>query len=167
MKKAGILAAWGLLVILAVHGADGLFGLWRERNQQWNQAQEQLRRMKGWLDAEQALSACRDERLGPFARLSGPERVWMSLQGFQQVAQGAGVTVTELNPFEIPSGERRASTFRLDAKVMGTSEQMSRFLQRIPEAMPGVRMGSLQLIPREDGQIRGLLRLDLFKEGKG
>ncbi len=154
----GVAAGWGLFMVAAVSAFQWAAGFWKDQRAQLAQSQEQLRRMKGWLEVEPELQRRREELLGPFAGISDQDRVWASLQGLQKAASEAGVSVTELTPSE---------NTRLDAKAEGSPDQLNQLLRKLPETLPGTRLDSLQLIPRDDGRVQGVLRLRLFKEGAG
>ncbi len=159
---AGIALGWVLLVISGVRVLQWVSDAWRRQCEELVQAQEQLRRMHGWLAMEGEVASRHDQVLGPLAHLAGSDLSWMNLQEFQRVAQEQGLSLAEIKPLEIPGPKGQPSRWQLDAKVEGRLEQISVLLQKLPEFMPGVRLENLQLMPQDDGRVQGLLRLSLF-----
>ena len=158
---AGIVLAWGLLVIGGARAAEGMWAFWQGQTEALFQAREQMRRIQGWIEKEEEVRALQRKTLKEFAQLSGSEVSWMNLQGFQQAAEAQGLSVTELKPTEL-SESKGPSSYRLDARVEGRLPQITAFLQHLPEAMLGVRIQNLQLNPQSEGQIQASLRLSLF-----
>ncbi len=161
-----IALGWGLLVIGGVSLVGKAFEWWQRQQEILVQSEEQLRRMKGWLAVEEEVRSRRDQVLGPFAHLSKNEVGWVGLQAFQQAAEQQGISVAELKPVETPIQRERGGEFRLDAKIQGRLDQISQFLQKLPDFIPGVHLEDLQLMPSEGDQIQGLLRLRMGGQGR-
>lgn len=162
-----IAGAWALFVIAAVTLGDLGWGLWRRQNEGLRNAQERLSRLKGWLTVEEQVEERRNQLLGPFARAGNSDFSWLGLEAVQKAAQVRGLSVTELRPIQVPGRGGQPPTLRLDAKVEGRLDEMSSFLEQLPETLPGVRMEMLQIVPQEGDQVQGLLRLALISAQPG
>ena len=152
---------WVLLVVGIASAAPWGFGLWQGQQEQWRQARERLSRLKGWLALEEEVAARKNELLGPLAQAQGNDLHWAALQAIEEAAQARGVSLTQLRPFQAPALAGKPVMLRLDAKVEGDLGQVSGFLQHLPDALPGVRLDNLQLMPQRESQVQGLLRLYL------
>jgi len=163
----GIAVGWGLGVILLVRLGEGGYGFWQRQTAELLQAQGQLRRLQGWLEAEPMVKSRHQEVLGALSRAGQADLSWLCMQELQKEAQEKGLAVMEIRPTQIPRQAKRPPLLRLDVKLDGQLDQLSRFLQGLPEQIPGVRLESIQVIPRED-HIQGLLQLQLpVLEGPG
>lgn len=162
LVTSGIVAGWGILVIAGVRGIDGAVNLWHSQNEELHQAQDQLMRLKGWLEVERTISKRLDEVLGPFARLSPSDYSWAAVSGLQHAAQEEGMTIRELRPSELPRQGRQPAVVRLDAKLEGELQKVANLLRRFPDLMPGVQLENVQLVPQEGSRIQVLLRLMLL-----
>ncbi len=158
LRRVLFTLSWGLGVLLLVISAQSGFGLWRSLQGELALAQERLGRFQGWLAVEPKVVGRRDEALGSLARARELDFSWVALQNLQEAAKTQGLGLTELRPAHVT---RRGSPpiLRLDAKVEGGLAQVTGFLQQLPQALPGVHLDNLQLLPEEGGQIQGILRL--------
>ena len=157
LAKGGLVAAWMALVIGGALLTDWGFGFWRQQQQEWSGAQQRLGRMQGWVAVEEEILTKVRERLGPFAEVRKGDYPWAVLSALQNAARTQGISVTELRPTEL-SGRDQPSRLSLDAKVEGDLSQMSRFLQNLPESMPGLRLESFQLQPQKEGRVQSVIR---------
>lgn len=110
---------------------------------------------------EEEVAVQKNQVLGPFAQTQGGDLHWAALQAIEGAAQSQGLSVTELRPSQVPAQQGKPVMLRLDAKVEGGLDQVSGFLQHLPDALPGVRLDNLQLMPHRENQVQGLLRLYL------
>ena len=154
----GIVIGWGLGVILLVRLAEGGYDLWQRQTADLLQAQGQLRRLQGWLEAEPTVKSRYQEVLGVLSHAGQADLSWLCMQELQKAAQEKGLAVTDIRPTQIPRQAKRPPLLRLDVKLDGQLDQLSQFLQGLPEQIPGVRLESIQVIPRET-RIQGLLQL--------
>lgn len=157
----GIVLGWGILVVVAVQGLEAGVGIWKRRSEELDQAREQWSRLQGWLQAEDEISTERNKLLGAYAHRSEKEMGWAVLQDFQQMVQQQGLVVRELRPSQLLGLAHEPKRFRMDANLEGPIEQMNGFFQRLPDAIPGIRLESLQLVPQSNQRLQLLLRLDL------
>lgn len=111
--------------------------------------QEQLARMQGWLSVEEKVMARLQQDLGASAQGSGEDLAWTALQGIERMVVAQGLTVVELRP----------TASHLDAQVEGRLEQVGRLLEQLPDAIPGVRLESFQLTPKEGERVQAILRI--------
>ncbi len=159
---AGILLGWGLFVICGVWVTQTGFSLWTQQSGRWKSSRQRLGRLKGWVEAEKELRARQEEVLGPFAKGTGLDIGWISLQGLQQVAKEEGVTVAEVRPSHLIAQGTQPRLIRLDARLLGGFQQIGTLLQRLPDLMPGARLENLQFIPQqEENRVQVLLQVTL------
>lgn len=158
----GIVIGWGLGVVVAVRAGEQGLQLWRQKQEELRQSQEQLRRMLGWLETEQEITARWKEILGPLADVDSADWGWVALQGLQELVQAEGLGVEELRPSLVSGAVGRRPTVQLDAKLQGNLHQVSALLSRLPEKIPGVRLQSLQLLPKEGQTVQALIRIQLL-----
>ena len=163
----GIAVGWFFLILLAFRLAEAGVEIWRRQNEELSQVEEKLKRLYGWLNAEEQVRSRREEIVGPFSKANPEDLGWMVLQGFQDTAKAKEVSVAELRPSPIAGQGKQSPGLRIDARIEGRLEQITRFLQRLPEAIPGIRLDSLQLSPlSESQQAQGAVRLEfLFPRG--
>lgn len=156
-----IAVVWLLTVMGLVWLGQGGVGLWNRQTEELMAVRERLSRVHGWLAVEQEVAAREAEAMGPLARVGRSELMWASLEGLQALAGAQGLFLNDLRPSETAGGGRRPGTIRLDARLEGPLAGIGKFLQQIPDKMPGVRLESLQFLPQEKGQVQALLRLSL------
>lgn len=162
LLKWGLAAGWLLLVVGAgVLGQEGIQA-WERMEGEAARKEAQLRRLKGWLDLEEETEARLKELLGPLAGSTAAGLSWAVPQLFQRAAQQEGLAVVEMKPSPGPAG-----SFRMDAKVTGRLEQIGSLLARLPDAVAGVRLESLQMTPQGSGRIQLLLRFVVSAEAAG
>ncbi len=159
LTNLGIALGWGLFVIVGVRLVDSGFGFWKKQRETLSQAQEQVKRLQGWLDVEKPLRERQGEVCGSLGRVSGTDLSWAAVQGLQKVAQEQGVSVTQLQPSRT-SGQG-PEVLHLDTRIEGRLEQVSGLVQRLPEFLPGIRLDSVQFVPQGGNRIQALLRLSL------
>lgn len=159
--RAGVGLAWALLVVAGARGAESVIELSRRQQEELAQKRERMSRLLGWLEAEERVAARQKELLGRFLLAEGEEAGWVVLQGLQEQALAQGLSITELRPSQVKGqGKKRKPLFRVDAKLEGELAQVDRLLQELPQALPGIRLENLQLVPREGGKVQSVLRVE-------
>ena len=161
VKKWVIVVGWGILVIVGVRLADGIFDFRQNQMKTLLLAREQLSRLQGWVQVQEQVRARREEILGPIAKNAGANSTWAVLQGLEQAAKEEGMSVAELRPTWIPAQRHVPAVLRLDEKLEGLLEKVGGLLQRLPKVMPGVEMENLQLMPLGENRVQVLLRIHL------
>ena len=151
---------WALAVVAGARGVDLLVDLGRRQEGELAQKRERLTRLQGWLEVEERVTAQRKEVLGRFALAEGKDVEWVVLQGLQEVAQGQGLSITDLRPSQVKGQGKRKDFFRVDVKLEGDLAQVDRLLQGLPEVLPGVRLENFQLVPLEGGKAQSVLRVE-------
>ena len=166
LVTVGFVVGWLIFVISGVRLVDTGLNFWRAQEESLGQAQEQFRRLSGWLSVEKKVAERRDQVLGPFAHSAETDLGWIGFQGFQELAKQQGVAVVELRPSRTPGYNRQPSRVQLDAKVEGQVQQLGEFLQKLPEIIPGVHLEDVQVMPQEGGRVQGLFRIRLQEVGR-
>ena len=166
LTTVALLLAWGVAVILAVRLAEGAVQFCQDRHERLSMEREKLRRLLGWLEAEEKVAARHQEVLGAFAQVEeGEEWGWLGLQGFQEAAQNLSLRVTEIRPAQIQGKKGRPVRFRLDAKVEGSVDQLGLLIPELGQRLPAVRLQKLQMVPLQSGQVQGLFQLEWGSDG--
>lgn len=158
--RAGVGLAWALLVVAGARGAETVIELSQRQQAELAQKRERMSRLLGWLEAEERVAARQKEVLGRFLLADGMEAGWVVLQGLQEQALAQGLSITELRPSQVKGQGKRKPLFRVDAKLEGELAQVDRLLQELPQALPGIRLENLQLVPREGGKVQSVLRVE-------
>lgn len=158
--RVGIALGWLAAVAAAVWAGQGLMEMGRAQQNELSQKQEHLTRLEGWLGAEDQVAARRKETLGKFAQMEGADAGWLLLQGLQETAQAQGLSITDLRPSQVKGQKKRKPVQRVDAKLEGSLEQVDRFLQELPKALPGIRVENFQLVPQDGGRVESAVRME-------
>ena len=153
--------AWLLAVICAVGFAQKGWESWERGREDLQVAQDRLSRLHGWLADEQDLDALEKKALGPLAGVPSSGWSWTGLEGLQSAAQKEGLEVKEMRPSETAVQGNRTRTLYWDVRLEGPIGPLGKFLEGIPSQVPGVRLESLQLLPRQGAGIQALIRLSL------
>ncbi|MBI3615872.1 MAG: hypothetical protein HY211_05075 [Candidatus Omnitrophica bacterium] len=156
-----ILLGWGVAVIAGVRLVERGLEFRRNQLETLSQAQEQLRRLQGWVAVESEVEARRNEMMGPFLKSGGTDFSWVALQGLQRAAKEEGISLTELRPAWNPGQEHRPAVLRIDAKMEGLIGPVTGLLRRLPEEMPAVQLENFQLMSQGGDRVQALLRIRL------
>lgn len=157
----GVAAVWGVVVILVIQGAQsGVHGLKRQR-EELAQLTQRLIRLQGWCAVESHVRSRLQAALGPLAAASSAEAGWFGLAKIEELAQAERLAVTELRPSRVAAVGKHAPETRWDLKLEGELPALSRFLQQIPEQIPGVKLAALQFVPLEGARRQLVVRLQL------
>jgi len=152
---------WGLLVVAGVQGGQKGLELRKRQLEALTQAEETFSRLQGWVQVEKKVEARRNQLLGPLVQGPKADLSWVVLKGLQEVVKQEEMMVSELRPTWIPKQKDQPASLRLDAKIEGNLSQVSHLLRRLPEAMPGLRLESVQLMSQGEERIQTLLRIRL------
>ncbi len=168
--RVGIALGWLVAVAAGARAADGLMEFERAQRQKLAQERNRFMRLQGWLEAQEEVAARRKETLGRFAQAEGKDAGWLLLQGLQEIAQAQGLSITDLRPSQPKGGQaarpagrgRKAGgpLYRVDARLEGGLEQVDRFLQELPQVLPGIRLENFQVVPQEGGRVQSVVRLE-------
>lgn len=162
-KVEGTLIALAVLFfaggVLLVQSGQLFFESWNRNTQRLTAAQEKLRRLEGWVLVREKVESLHGQAWGDYAGLSGQRAYWAGLEGFQQVAQSQGLTVTEIRPVILPARTGQTSVYRLDAKVTGPVDKISLLLKQLSDRVPGVDLESVQISPLSNGETQGMIRV--------
>lgn len=159
LVMAGIAFGWAILVMGGVRFTEGALRFSERQVGSLQEARERLRRLEGWRSVESEVAARRDEVLGSFARSTESNLSWLMLAGLEHTAKEEQLAVMEIRPSSILRGQGQGQTLQLDVKLEGELGQAGRFLKRLPQAIPGVSLHNLQLVPREGSRVQLILRL--------
>ncbi len=152
-----------LLAVGSIHLIDVGISFWIRQKAEWEQARQQLRRLHGWVALREEISAQRAQLFGSAAQGPGMDPSWSVLQGFQSLAKDHGVEIRELRPAQRPATP--TSGPRLEAKVEGSPEQVVGLIRKLPEAIPGIRLETLQLVPLQENRAQAMLRIRVETQG--
>jgi hypothetical protein len=160
LLAVGMVVLWFGLVVGGVRLAEGGIRFWREQDGQLRLAKGKLSRLNGWIEVGEKVNSRRNDLLGSFHS----DRIdlnWVALQGVQETAEKTGLSIEELKPLQALGRQSQSGRVRLDAKVAGDFKAIGRFLQRLPEVIPGVQLDSVRLTPAEGNRIQGVVRLSV------
>ncbi len=160
--NVGIAVLWFGLVVGGVRLAEAGIQFWQQQDGQLQLAKGKLSRLHGWIEVGEQVNSKRGELLGAL-RSGSVDLNWVTLQGVQEVAEASGLSIDELKPLEALGRRNRSKRVRLDAKVVGPLNAIGQFLQRLPEAVPGVHLDSVRLTPAEEDRIQGVVRISVAK----
>ncbi len=132
------------------------------RKTRLSRAERQLGILRGWMNAEQEISAAHRRIFSQFPMAEGSDKSWAAMEGFQETAQAAGISLSEISPGS-STGEmgREPQLLRWEMKLAGDSQHLTDFFKKLPDRIPGIRMEQLQLGSPSAGQVQCLLRVSL------